>query len=169
MYYRLNLRSRRHHRYCYSDSDLPPCNELMVFFDKPVYRYGYKLYLNDTLIGPRFNFSLLNPPFNFPKIERSRILSLIMGKFVSNRISKVVNLMGITVIVGDITVIAYVENSNMVEFYLDDILEFTDNTYPFEWKLDKNNLNGIHRLELRAYDQYGNYASDSSDFFFINT
>ncbi|MDH7517778.1 MAG: BPL-N domain-containing protein [Candidatus Thermoplasmatota archaeon] len=151
------------------DSDLPPCNELMVFMDKPIYRYGYHFYLNDTLIGPRFNFSLLNPPFDFPKIERSRLLSWIMGKFVSNRISKVVNLMGITVIVGDITVIAYVENSNIVEFYLDDVLEFTDTLPPFEWKLDKNNLNGIHRLELRAYDEYGNCAFDGSDFFFINT
>lgn len=151
------------------DEKLPPANELMVFMDKPQFRLGHQLYFKDHQVGKYFNFSLLEPPFNFPRIENSRLLGRIMGKIVSRRLLKVVAQAGMTVIVGDITVEAYSENSDRVEFYLDGKLEYTDTEQPFEWVLDKNNLNGVHRLELRAYDEYGNYACDGSEFFFINT
>ena len=39
----------------------------------------------------------------------------------------------------------------------------------FLWNLDENNLNGIHRLETRAYDEYGNYVCDGSEFLFYNS
>jgi hypothetical protein len=55
-----------------------------------------------------------------------------------------------------------------VEFYLNGELEYTDYKHPFKWKLDKNNFNGIHRLELRAYDEYGNRACNGSEFLFFN-
>lgn len=151
------------------DDDLPPCNELMVFMDKPAFRFGRKLYIKDQLVESYFNFSLLGPFFNFPWLERSFLMKKIAGKFVSRRLLDVVSKMGKTIIIGDITVEAYTENSNIVEFYLDGKLEYTDTEHPFEWKLDKNNLNGIHRIELRAYDEYGNYACDGSEFLFYNT
>ena len=122
------------------DEDLPPCNELMVYMDKPQFRLGYKLYVNDKIKNPLLGKRLLN-----------RILS---------RIDK-------TIIFGDITVEALAENSNIVEFYLDDILEYTDTESPFQWNLNKN-LSGVHRLEIRAYDEYGNYACDGSEFMFYN-
>ena len=65
------------------DEDLPPCNELMVFIDKPQFRLGRQFYFKDSQVGRFFNFSLLEPPFNFPRIEKSFILSRIIGKFVS--------------------------------------------------------------------------------------
>ena len=49
------------------------------------------------------------------------------------------------------------------------MLEYTDIESPFEWTLDKNNLNGAHRLEVRGYDEYGNYVCDGSEFLFYNT
>ena len=124
------------------DEDLPPCNELMVFMDKPAFRLGHYFYLNETL-------SLLNPS--------------------SEIIQEILDWAGMTVIVGDITIEAYAENSDFVEFYVDGVLEYTDYTRPFNWTLDRNNFNGLHRLELRAYDEYGSCARDGSEFYFINT
>jgi len=124
------------------DEDLPPCNELMVFMDKPAFRLGHYFYLNETL-------SLLNPS--------------------SEIIQEILDWAGMTVIVGDITIEAYAENSDFVEFYVDGVLEYTDHTRPFNWTLDRNNFNGLHRLELRAYDEYGSCARDGSEFYFINT
>lgn len=150
------------------DDELPPCNELMVFMDKPQFRFGPQLYFKDHQVGSYFNFSLLEPFFNFPWIERSFLMKKVIGRFVSKRLLDVVSKVGKTIIIGDITVEAYAENSDIVEFYLDGELEYTDTEHPFTWKLDKNNLNGVHRLELRAYDEYGNYACEGSEFFFYN-
>lgn len=124
------------------DEDLPPCNELMVFMDKPQFRLGHRFYFNDSL-------DLIRPALKV--------------------LEKIISWAGMTVIVGDITVEAYAENSNVVEFYVDGQLEHTDNCRPFRWTLDRNNFNGVHHLELRAYDEFGNYVCDGSDFFFINT
>ncbi|MEF8879901.1 MAG: BPL-N domain-containing protein [Candidatus Thermoplasmatota archaeon] len=123
-----------------SKPDLPPTNELMVAMRKPV---DAKLfYLNDSLEPIR------------PSDED-----------IQDLISRV----DMTVIAGDITVEAYAENSDFVEFYIDDNLEYTDNSRPFNWTLDKNNFNGVHHLEVRAYDEYGSMVRDGSDFYFINS
>jgi hypothetical protein len=127
----------------------------MVFIDKPQHRFGYQLYIKDHQVGSFFNFSLLEPFFNFPWLEKSFLMKKVAGKFVSKRLLDAVSKVGKTIIIGDITIEAYAENSNKVEFYLDGRLEYTDTEHPFEWKLDKNNLNGVHRLELYAYDEYG--------------
>ncbi len=119
------------------DENLPPCNELMVFMDKPQFRFEHKLYVNN-------------------QIDASRAAK------------KRVDAAGMTIIEGNITVEAYAENSGIVEFYVDDVLEYTDSNQPFTWNLDKN-LDGVHRLELRAYDEYGNCVCDGSDFLFIDT
>lgn len=150
------------------DADLPPCNEFMVFMDKPQFRFGHQLYIRDHQVGSYFNFSLLGPFFNFPWIEKSFFMKKVAGKFVSKRLLDVVSKVGKTIIIGDITVEAYAENSHKVEFYLDGELEYTDTEHPFTWKLDSNNLNGVHSLELRAFDEYGSCACDGSEFFFYN-
>jgi hypothetical protein len=122
------------------DEDLPPCNELMVFMDKPAFRFGHYAYVNNS--------------FNFIK---------------TRELNRLIKKLGMSVIIGDITVEAYAENNNFVEFYLDGVLQYTDYFRTFNWTLDKNNFNGVHRLELRAYDEYGNCVTDGSNFFFINT
>jgi hypothetical protein len=48
-------------------------------------------------------------------------------------------------------------------FYSEQIIESV-----FKWEFDTNDLNGIHRIELRAYDEYGNYVTQGSDFLFYN-
>jgi len=118
------------------DEDLPPVNELLVFMDKPQFRLGSQLYLND-------------------KQRTSRLIDRILSKI------------GKTVIIGPIEVEAYAENSDIVEFYVDGKLEFTDETSPFTWDMGKG-LRGVHRLEIRAYDEFGNYVEEGSDFLFIN-
>jgi hypothetical protein len=118
------------------DSDLPPCNELMVFIDKPQFRFERKFYVNNQIDD---------------------------SKAAKKKVAEA----GMTIIQGNITVEAYAENSGIVEFYLDSVLEYTDSNQPFTWDLDKN-LDGVHRLELRAYDEYGNCAYDGSNFLFVN-
>jgi len=119
------------------DDDLPPCNELTVFMDKPQFRFAHKLYVNNHIDD---------------------------SKAAKKRVAEA----GMTIIQGNITVEAYAENSDIVEFYLDGVLGYTDFTSPFTWDLDKG-LNGVHRLELRSYDEYGNCAYDGSGFLFYNT
>lgn len=116
------------------DDDLPPCNELMIFMDKPLFRFYNKLYVNNEL--------------DESKAAQKRVAEASM-----------------TIIEGNITVEAYAENSDIVEFYLDGVLEYTDSTWPFTWNLDKN-LDRVHTLELRAYDEYGNCVHEGSEFLF---
>jgi len=118
------------------DEDLPSCNELMVFMDKPQFRFGYQMYEDDILQ-------------------------------TSKSVKETVAEAGMTVIKGPVTVEAYAENSDIVEFYIDDVLEYIDYTRPFQRHLDKN-LSGVHRLEIRGYDEYGNCAYDGSKFMFYN-
>jgi len=117
-----------------SEEHLPPCNELMVFMDKPQFRLGHKFYVNN-------------------EIDNSKTAK------------KMVEEAGMTIIQGNITIEAYAENSDVVEFYVDGVLEYTDTDRPFEWNLDKE-LKGVHRLELRAYDEHGNCVRDGSEFLF---
>jgi hypothetical protein len=150
------------------DDDIPPCNEFMVFMDKPQFRFGPQLFIKDQQIGSYFNFSLLGPFFNFPWLEKSFLMKKVAGKFVSKRLLDAVSKKGKTIIIGDITIEAYAENCEKVEFYVDGELKFTDTDHPFEWKLDTNNLDGLHSLELRAYDEYGSCARDGSEFLFYD-
>ena len=47
-----------------------------------------------------------------------------------------------------------------VEFYVDDHLEFTDNSPPWEWVLDTTKyIDGEHEIFIKAYDTTGNSAS----------
>jgi len=124
------------------NEELPPGNELMVFIDKPAFRFGNWFYINESL-------DIISPA--------EEMINRILAKF------------GRSVVIGDITVEAYAENSDLIEFYLDDVLEFTDYEQPFRWVIDKNNFNGVHRLEIRGYDEFGNVACEGSEYLFVNT
>ena len=52
-------------------------------------------------------------------------------------------------IIGAISIQTNVENADYVEFYLDDVLMFTDEDAPFEWQLDSEN--GLHTVQTNAY------------------
>jgi len=154
------------------DDDLPPANELMAWMIKPMSLYN-QFYFRDSEIGPYFNFSLLDSPFNLPRIQDSPLLSRIFGRFVSNKLMDRLEHEGMSIVVGDITVTVYAEGSDVVDFYLDGDLVHTAtqrtsynegmSAWVFEWKLDTNGLSGVHRLETCAYDEYGNYVADSLD------
>lgn len=125
------------------NEDLPPSNEIGIFLKKP-YFIVKSIYINDTLQS-------IIPPDGFEWL------------------AQLLNEYDMTIIFGDITVEALGESCEKVEFYIDGILEYTDYTSPYTWVLDKNNFIGIHHLEVRGHDQYGNYVRSGSDFFFINT
>lgn len=49
-----------------------------------------------------------------------------------------------------------------VEFYVDNVLQSTDNSSPYQHSLNTSNLSvGSHTLMARAYDMVGNFASSS--------
>lgn len=51
-------------------------------------------------------------------------------------------------LIGDLTLKIDAENTDTVEFYLDDLLVYTDFEEPFEWVIDASR--GIHTVEARA-------------------
>jgi len=51
-------------------------------------------------------------------------------------------------ILGSFTVKVTAENTNSVEFYLDDVLQYRDDTAPFSWDLSASK--GLHTLEVKA-------------------
>ena len=53
-------------------------------------------------------------------------------------------------------------NGNKVEFYIDDKLEYTDTTEPYEWIWNKHAI-GKHEIKVVAYDDKGNKADDKID------
>ncbi len=51
-----------------------------------------------------------------------------------------------------------------VEFYIDDNLIETDHDYPYEYRWNTKTVdNGLHKIKVRAYDEFGNYAEDIID------
>jgi hypothetical protein len=67
-------------------------------------------------------------------------------------------------IIGKMTLKLNVENTNMVEFYVDDELVSTDNKAPFEWRL--NIKDGLHTIETLAYNDV-NISKDIVDVYKI--
>ena len=65
-------------------------------------------------------------------------------------------------IFGPLTIKVTAENTNEVEFYIDDILQYTDDEAPFEWDLDTTP--GLHTLETRASNG-SNESIDLVDFY----
>lgn len=74
------------------------------------------------------------------------------------------------IVFGEITIraIAYSKNEiDRIEFYIDDILEFTDYEYPYEWLCNKR-IMGRHILKVIAYDNERNTASDKINVIIFN-
>ena len=53
---------------------------------------------------------------------------------------------------GNLNVKVNAENTNIVEFYVDDVLHHIDNEAPFTWNMQATR--GIHTLEIRAKNDY---------------
>lgn len=137
------------------DNELPPCNELMAFIDKPNFRAGIKeFYFNGEglIYGIGNNSVDGTSDIDKPSIESAR---------------KIVEWTGMTTIAGNISVLGYAEGSDRMEFYIDGELKYADYEAPFSWMIENGNLTGVHSLEVRVYDEYGNYAYDGSNLFFI--
>ena len=65
-------------------------------------------------------------------------------------------------IIGNLEVEVAAENTNRVEFYIDDVLQDIDDEAPFTWDLQATR--GIHTLEIRATNDY-NTSLDIEDFY----
>jgi len=57
------------------------------------------------------------------------------------------------------------ENTNKVEFYLDDELKYVDEDEPYEWIL-KTNL-GLHTIKILAYNEKGALSEDLMDVYVV--
>ena len=65
-------------------------------------------------------------------------------------------------IFGPLTIKVTAENTNKVEFYVDDVLQHTDDEAPFTWDLDVKR--GLHTLKARASNGH-NESIDLVDFY----
>jgi hypothetical protein len=65
-------------------------------------------------------------------------------------------------IIGRMTLKLKTENTNLVEFYVDDVLVYTDDVEPFEWRLKTSR--GLHTIETLAYNDV-NISKDIVDVF----
>jgi hypothetical protein len=67
-------------------------------------------------------------------------------------------------IFGDLTVRVHAENTEYVDFYVDNEKQYSDNEPPFTWELQASR--GLHTLEVKAYN--GNSTSlDMLDFYVL--
>jgi hypothetical protein len=122
------------------EENLPPCDELLCLMDKPISDWQ----------GKKYNLYVNN-------VDKTTKIS-----------SKIISLTGKTIIMGEIDIVAYTEKCEYVEFYLDDELQYTDIDYPFCYSL-KSDLKGTHKIGIKGYDKYGNYALDDGEYLFLKS
>lgn len=80
------------------------------------------------------------------------------------------SIFGSTIVIGKITIEAeaYDEDRiDRVEFYVDNALKSTDNESPYEWLWDET-IFGQYEIQVVAYDNEGNTASDSQEVWIFN-
>jgi hypothetical protein len=68
-------------------------------------------------------------------------------------------------IVGPLTVRVTAENTNSVEFFIDDVSRFVDTEAPFSWVLQTTQ--GLHTLKVKATNAHNNSSIDIVDFYLI--
>ena len=74
------------------------------------------------------------------------------------------------VIIGKITVTADAfdeDGISKVEFYIDDVLRFTDHNEPYSWLWSEFAI-GWHEIKVIAYDMKGNKATDEQNVWILN-
>ena len=107
----------------------------------------------------------LKPDVPKVQIETPKIFNTyIYGKEISTIFRKLPLQKAAPRIIGDITVKVTVENTNFVEFYIDDVKHHTDDEFPFTYYI--NTTFGLHTLEVRAYNE-NNISIDLIDFYKI--
>ena len=68
-------------------------------------------------------------------------------------------------LLGPILVEVSAENTQRVEFYVDDELTFTDDSVPYEWTFDYSK--GVHTIKVIAYDNEDDKSMDILDVFVL--
>jgi len=68
-------------------------------------------------------------------------------------------------IVGPLTVQVTAENTNSVEFFIDNVSQFVDTEAPYSWQL--NATSGLHTLLVKATNTHNNASIDMGDFYFF--
>ena len=68
-------------------------------------------------------------------------------------------------IIGPITIQVTAENTEKIEFYVDETLQYTDKTTPFEYSFKPSQ--GLHTIVTIAYDSDGDISKDIIDIFSI--
>jgi hypothetical protein len=97
-----------------------------------------------------------------PKIYHSYIFNLKIpqllrnGKFIQEAAPR---------IIGQTTFEVSAENTEKIEFYVDDKYQYTDENKPFEWTTSLPR--GLHTIKTIAYDQDGDISHDLLDVFVL--
>jgi hypothetical protein len=68
-------------------------------------------------------------------------------------------------IVGPLTIQVTAENTNSVEFFIDNVSQFVDTEAPYSWQL--HTTPGLHTLTVKATNAHKNASIDMGDFYFF--
>jgi len=161
------------------DEDFPPYEELTLDFIKPTHNIYPTIYLNDNVLATFqtdqwfIYYDILSPYFKIPIILKTKIGQRIGNKIISR---SVFGTYLKTVIIGDLSSLIYSEGCKNVEFYIDDELLYTNNTGTvnngskyFKYKMDINNLNGMHNFKVIGYGGHDSFCWIDEDFLFFNS
>ena len=123
-------------------------------------------YGNDTgIMYINRAYGNLKPDVPKVQIETPKIFNTyIYGKEFSTIFRKLPLQKAASRIIGDITVNVTVENTNFVEFYIDNVKHHTDYEFPFT--CDIHSTRGLYTLEVRAYNK-NSTSIDLIDFYVI--
>jgi hypothetical protein len=128
--------------------------------------FSYLVNTSRHIIGALAYIADFNNPYPQIKIANPKLGRL----YYKDRILKELRKKN-TIVLKDVHIYAEVKPGaapiNQVEFYYDDKLEYIDNEVPYEWWLKKNSIRK-HNVDVVVYDQLGQKASDSVNFYFLN-
>jgi len=106
-----------------------------------------------------------NLEFGVPRVEietPKNYLTYVFGRKFKTILKQLPLQKAAPRIIGKITAEVTVENTDIVEFYIDDVKKYIDDESPFTWDLQATR--GFHTLEVRAYNDY-NISLDLVDFY----
>jgi hypothetical protein len=89
----------------------------------------------------------------------------VLGKGFPTLLKKIPIQKAAARIIGKLTVQVTAENTNMVEFFLDDVSQYVDTEAPYAWDLEATH--GLHTLTVKATNEHGNSSIDIEDIYVV--
>ncbi|MBC7081025.1 MAG: right-handed parallel beta-helix repeat-containing protein [Thermoplasmatales archaeon] len=126
--------------------------------------------LNPFGKGDNVSKNVLFKPWLEAPYEISLTVSVVKPRNALYIFDREIISLRIPVIIGGITIEATASSTigiEKVEFYIDNVLKFTDTSEPYSWKWDERAI-GMHEIKVIAYNSIAQTAEDRINVFIIN-